>query len=594
MKKILLIAFLLAFSWNYARSQTDCANIGFELGNTNGWTISNGKVANVGTSVVFNGETSGSSKATQSNSTKTGGLLTKKSDGFDPKISNELIPMVASGSNYSYRIGNVDEGGHFDRLKTSFIVTEESSLFQYKFAVILQNPSDGNNVHQPWERPGFYISIYDEAGNKAACGAYDVQLQSASIVDGFKIQTGVTNGDIQFRNWTTGALVLRDFLGQKITIEVTAFGCVHVRHFGYTYFDAQCIKFEVKPISKCPDGDGNLTLSAPDGFEKYRWNTGETTRIIKVKAIEGDKYTVKMLPYESLSGNCELSLDYPINLFHSKNTVDKDICEGEEFEMGGDKYKKTGTFVKKIILGPNCDSTVTLNLTVNPLHRRSQNIEICDGVEFKVGNDVFTKAGTYVTIIKNSNDCDSVITTTLSVEPSFKLSLIPEIRISKGESIELKPTVDPNGNNLYTWKPPQTLSCPNCLTTMAKPDISTKYTLYATNPNKKCPKTAEISVLIVCGIFAPNAFTPNNDNANDGFHIWASDCVSLVKEMLIYNRWGELIFRDENFKPADPSHSWNGTYLGKPVGADSYPYKIRVELTDGEIRNYFGYVALLR
>jgi gliding motility-associated-like protein len=592
MKKILLIAFLLAFSWNYARSQTDCANIGFELGNTSGWTITTGKVANVGTSVVFNGEINGSSKSTKSSAT--GGLLTRLSDGNDPKITNEIIPMVAPGSNYSFRLGNIDEGSNFDRIKTTFFVTPESSLFQYKFAVILQNPRDAGNIHQPYQRPGFYISIYDENGNKSDCSAYDVQLQSASTVDGFKIQAGITNGDIQYRNWTTGALVLNDFIGQKITVEVTTYGCTRMQHFGYTYFDAQCIKFEVKPISKCPDADGNLTLTAPEGFEKYRWNTGETTRIIKVKAIEGTKYSVKLLPYESLNSSCELSLDYPINFFHAKNTVEKVICEGEEFEMGGVKYKTTGTFTKKFILGPNCDSTVTLDLTVNKIPRYKHTAEICDGEKFKVGDSTYTKAGTYVTIIKRLPLCDSIVTTTLLVEKSFKLSLIPEIRMSKGESVELKPTVEPNDNNLYTWKPPETLSCPTCLTTMAMPTISTKYTLFATNANKKCPKTAEISVLIVCGIYAPNAFTPNNDNANDNFYISANDCVSLVKEMLIFNRWGELIFKDENFKASDPAHHWNGTYLGKPVGADSYPYKIQVLLTDGDTRNYFGYVSVLR
>ena len=64
--------------------------------------------------------------------------------------------------------------------------------------------------------------------------------------------------------------------------------------------------------------------------------------------------------------------------------------------------------------------------------------------------------------------------------------------------------------------------------------------------------------------------------------------------MLIYNRWGELVFRDENFVTADSWHSWNGNYQGKSLNPDIFTYKITTEMKNGEINDFSGAFTLLR
>lgn len=64
-------------------------------------------------------------------------------------------------------------------------------------------------------------------------------------------------------------------------------------------------------------------------------------------------------------------------------------------------------------------------------------------------------------------------------------------------------------------------------------------------------------------IYAPNAFTPNNDGLNDGFKIKVLGEIT-IRHFKIFNRWGQVVYDDP-----DLSHIWNGKYKGEelPMGA---------------------------
>ena len=52
----------------------------------------------------------------------------------------------------------------------------------------------------------------------------------------------------------------------------------------------------------------------------------------------------------------------------------------------------------------------------------------------------------------------------------------------------------------------------------------------------------------------PTIFTPNGDGFNDEFKVYSAGGI-IVKEMKIFNRWGELVH--------DATVAWNGDYKGK-------------------------------
>jgi gliding motility-associated-like protein len=583
MKKVVFSIFFVVSAWVSAHcQQIDCSNIGFELGTTLGWVLTSGTVSDANAKTVYSGDVVGAIGNEH--------FITNLSDGNDPYIKVEAIPMVAPGSNHSIRLGNTTKGGRFDRLKTSFLVTTDNTLFQYKFAVVLQNDSRG---HEAYQKPRFTIQITDQTGKELTCSSFDVQLLSTGTVDGFKIQT-FTNGDIQYRNWTTGAIDLRAYVGQKININVTAHGCTRQQHFGYAYFDAQCLKSEIKQASICPDANGFITLKAPDGFGKYTWNTGENTPEIKVKAKLGDKVFVKLLPIGSLNDQCELQLDYTIKYQATTSTVAATICEGEWFIVGDEKYTTAGQHTKVISRAGICDSTVTLNLTVIPIIKYSQKKEICDGESLKVGDEVYKTSGIYVTTIKRPAKCDSIVTTDLTVH-IFEVSIFAQDSlITLGDSLKINALVTPNGAYSYRWSPPSFLSCATCPETFAKPEEGIKYTISVTKAI--CTKTKSINIRVSqCSmVYAPDAFSPNQDQVNDVFFVYGAKCVKQIKELSIYNRWGENIFLNKDFPPSDLKYGWDGTFRGQMVDAGVYTYQVFIELNDGGLIKNEGAITLIR
>ncbi|MEM9895260.1 MAG: PKD domain-containing protein [Bacteroidota bacterium] len=92
-------------------------------------------------------------------------------------------------------------------------------------------------------------------------------------------------------------------------------------------------------------------------------------------------------------------------------------------------------------------------------------------------------------------------------------------------------------------------------------------------------------------IFAPNAFTPDDNGLNDEFFIFKNDFIDEF-EILIYTRWGELIYtsQDQNFR-------WDGIFNGSLLPPETYAYIIKFtsSLNDSnEVFEQYGSVKLVR
>lgn len=582
MERRLLNVILMILQTGIALAQSsNCNNIGFEDGNFNGWSLSYGTVTHANQKIIFNNETPGTNNNQHT--------IMNASSGNDPFITAEAIPVVAPGSNYSIRIGNLVPGPNFARIKTTFRVTTENDLFQYKFAVVLQNTSEQRQIHAPYEKPGFNLQIYDSDGNTLACSYYDIQLQDQGIVNGFKSQ-----GELQYRNWTTGAVDLRNYIGKDITVVVTAHDCTGRAHFGYAYFDAQCSKSELNTVSSCPDPDGKLTLAAPAGFGSYLWDTGEKTQTIRVEAVVGDSYNVALTPLASLDSSCVFLNNYKIQFKKSEVTLNKFICEGDEFSVGNQTYRTSGTYVNTIAKSSVCDSTVTLHLTVRTIAHFEQSLVICEGEKVRVGDTTYTTSGHYVKTINRGAYCDSIVTTNLFVD-HFKFNLSDHVTMTEGDSVQLQGYPAPEGDYIYQWGSIPGLSCYDCPNPWAKPLKTSTYSINVTNDYQACRESGKVNIRVVpCGITAPDAFSPNHNGQNDVFYIIGNSCVSKVRSFAIFNRWGEVIFQKSNFQASDPAFGWDGTYKGVPQGSGVYTYRVTFDQRDGKINASAGSVMLLK
>lgn len=99
--------------------------------------------------------------------------------------------------------------------------------------------------------------------------------------------------------------------------------------------------------------------------------------------------------------------------------------------------------------------------------------------------------------------------------------------------------------------------------------------------------SSEVCVIIEAKLGIPNAFTPNGDNINDFFTV--TDGIYNNFQMLIYNRWGALVFQTNN-----PTPGWNGTYEGQEAPSGSYSYRITFQNADNTSINRSGTFVLIR
>ena len=91
--------------------------------------------------------------------------------------------------------------------------------------------------------------------------------------------------------------------------------------------------------------------------------------------------------------------------------------------------------------------------------------------------------------------------------------------------------------------------------------------------------------------FIPNTFTPDGDLKNNSFQpVFTSGFDPYNFNMLIFNRWGEILFETNN-----AAIGWDGTYNGDYVQDGVYTWKIEFKAKENDKKHFLsGHVNLFR
>jgi gliding motility-associated-like protein len=311
------------------------------------------------------------------------------------------------------------------------------------------------------------------------------------------------------------------------------------------------------------------------------------------------------------------------------------ICEGQNH--GG--HTASGIYVDTLRSVYGCDSIRTLDLTVNPAASIFINATICEGQSYYAGGANQTTAGIYKDTLLTSLGCDSVITTTLSVNPVPKPNLGPDGNIC----MDVSSTISPGIFSSYLWQDNSTqpvlrINTPgtywvkvtnanNCSATdtlnifsldtiprnflppgqelcygrslqinvpgyadyrwstgSTAPGISLNSfgTFYLTVKDfNNCTGTDTIILQRKDCIFigVPNAFTPNGDGRNDTFKPTIFQDVAAFS-FIVFNSYGQKVFETSAY-----GKGWDGSFKGKEQGSGAYVYYI-------SFTNIFGYQTI--
>jgi gliding motility-associated-like protein len=272
------------------------------------------------------------------------------------------------------------------------------------------------------------------------------------------------------------------------------------------------------------------------------------------------------------------------------------ICNGKTLNFGGKIYSVSGTFRDKF-RRVNCDSISVVNIVVLGPLSKTQNLTICNGQTVRIGTKTYNKAGQFRDTLTSINGCDSLVLTNITVK-DISLELGSNQTINFRDSARLSPVF--TGQNLrWKWTPPLYLSCSNCSNPTIKPRENVTYTVQLTDTVNNCVVSDSIQFIVLGGclkkVYIPNVFSPNGDNENDKFHPYAlEDCVRQVRSMVIFDRWGGIVFQKYNFPINSKEEGWDGQFKGEKLPPDVFVYFVEVEFPDGKTVFYKGDVTLIR
>ena len=99
------------------------------------------------------------------------------------------------------------------------------------------------------------------------------------------------------------------------------------------------------------------------------------------------------------------------NVTHNVNS-----CDSYFWNANGNNYTQSGTYTEQLSSQFGCDSTVTLNLTINSSSSSNQIETALDSYTWPVNNQTYNESGIYTAIIPNNSGCDSTITLNLNLD----------------------------------------------------------------------------------------------------------------------------------------------------------------------------------
>lgn len=214
-----------------------------------------------------------------------------------------------------------------------------------------------------------------------------------------------------------------------------------------------------------------------------------------------------------------------------------------------------------------------------------------------IANPIATPSTTTVYTVRGSDakGCFTSSQTSRIVVYAYPtVALGSDIKIAAGTPVTLQPVMTGPATR-FQWSPAAGLNCTDCPNPVAKPKVTTSYKLTVSNEGG-CSASDAMTITVICGegnLFMPNTFSPNGDGSNDRYYPRGKG-IQTVRSLKIFNRWGEMVYRKDNFNANDPAAAWDGRYQGRELPPDVFVYMIDVVCENQAIVTLKGDVALIR
>lgn len=185
-------------------------------------------------------------------------------------------------------------------------------------------------------------------------------------------------------------------------------------------------------------------------------------------------------------------------------------------------------------------------------------------------------------VVTDANGCSAHASVTITALPLPSVYAGPDRVAEFGERVQLSAM----GHGIFAWDPPDAVDSATAQHPEAILLKTTTFTVTVTDTHG-CTAADALTIVVPGTLYVPNSFSPNGDGHNDTFGASGMDMNDV--ELLIYNRWGELIWTTNQL-----NGRWDGTVNGRDSPIDTYVWKIRATEIDGRQHSLVGHVNLLR
>lgn len=321
----------------------------------------------------------------------------------------------------------------------------------------------------------------------------------------------------------------------------------------------------------CAGGqDGSIRLTAPsgDGPFAYRWSH-EESEVSDLFALASGTYFTTVTDRH----NCEVVFSWEV---HEPEALQVPQVDCDDL------------FAGKI--------TLTTSGGTPPYSYR-----IADGAWYT--NDDWLSAlypgDSYWLHLKDSNDCALETDWIMPIAYFEGMADLPEkLELSLGTIVGIPVTyhLPTHLIDSVNWLNSIQLSCDSCLYPSINAVVAEQISLQVTDIFG-CQQLllTHLEVTDQVDAFIPNVFSPNGDEQNDLWSIYANpQQVARIEQLLIFDRWGNHLFQATDWPINSDRHGWDGTSRGQAMDTGVYAYSITFLLVNGERRTVGGDVLLMR
>ena len=381
----------------------------------------------------------------------------------DVNGKDENVPqlsVIPPGESSSIRLGNDGTNYQAESITFEYTVDPVNTILLLKYAAVMEDPN-----HSSYEQPRLRLEVFDIYNNAIdpACSSFDF-VANASL--GWN---SMNSGNLLWKDWTSIGVDLEQYVGQTVKIRLTTYDCNQGGHFGYAYFHLGCTTKKIISLA-CGDVQ-STTYQAPAGFD-YLWYTYKNgvsqsygNRQTVTVPIDGNTYYCDISQVGK--PNCKFTLSvtaqprYPIADFSlrkvsscvdtiwltnlsgvSQDGVSKNIplepCDSAVWDLGDGRilnsydlsstpitYAKGGEYtitLTSYLTDGGCYDTISKKVIVdgyNDVHELNVSAVTCDNEPYDFYGQSLSQAGVYTHMLKTAKGCDSIVTLSLSLNPSY-------------------------------------------------------------------------------------------------------------------------------------------------------------------------------